>query len=607
MPAALALWRSSASKGNPEAQHLLATHYSSKAFLAGRNEEGGDGAEDEAAAAAEVATEGSGAAAEPTSDPGTPAADTAAGASEGEALAIVHDYFAALGGSLAAQMALGYRYLHGYGVVSDCDKALPYYELAANQAVASFRAASGRYPGQIMLPPAEPVKARLSELGSPSGGRRSSKETDNEVVQYYEAAAIAGDPTGRAAAALQLGNLYLHGGRGLRQDPAAAAKMYERAAAGGDTTAMGILGTMKYGGVGFVPSASVAAQYWRRGEKDEDPASMCGMGLLYLDGVPEALPPIEQDRVKAISLLEKSGKKGYMEGLYQLGMLHLENADVASKRAKQEEADRLEEKKAKRARELEVKRRQQNRRIQRQRQGNDGGSAGSEGEQIFREGDEVDPRSGRTIVQLEASAEVEVDAEGNEVPGEVPLTKEEEKRKEKEKKELRQSAGQEMQKALQYLSTAAQHGHLLALHQVGVMYSTGQGVARSCPTAVHAFKTISERSPHATSVLASALELWRSNDHEGARLLYAHGAELGLEIAQSNAAWLLERGELSFFPHYRARITSLTHRQHPSRRHPSRRPHSAFARLGQPACLHGQGWAKDCELRLAGGGRRWQW
>ena len=39
--------------------------------------------------------------------------------------------------------------------------------------------------------------------------------------------------------------------------------------------------------------------------------------------------------VAAKALLEKSGKKGYMEGLYQLGMIHLENADIAKQRVDQ--------------------------------------------------------------------------------------------------------------------------------------------------------------------------------------------------------------------------------------------------------------------------------
>ena len=46
---------------------------------------------------------------------------------------MVHAYFAAVGGSVGAQMALGHRYLFGDGVRASCDASLPFYELAANQ------------------------------------------------------------------------------------------------------------------------------------------------------------------------------------------------------------------------------------------------------------------------------------------------------------------------------------------------------------------------------------------------------------------------------------------------------------------------------------------
>jgi SEL1 protein len=51
----------------------------------------------------------------------------------GQAAAVLHAYFAAVGGSVGAQMALGHRYLFGDGVRASCDASLPFYELAANQ------------------------------------------------------------------------------------------------------------------------------------------------------------------------------------------------------------------------------------------------------------------------------------------------------------------------------------------------------------------------------------------------------------------------------------------------------------------------------------------
>ena len=76
----------------------------------------------------------------------------------------------------------------------------------------------------MALPNAEANGALLKDLSGPAtaASRRGSgggRETDDEVVQYFEAAALTGDP----AAALQLGNLYLNGGRGVPQDLAKVA------------------------------------------------------------------------------------------------------------------------------------------------------------------------------------------------------------------------------------------------------------------------------------------------------------------------------------------------------------------------------------------------
>ena len=101
-----------------------------------------------------------------------------------------------------------------------------------------------------------------------------------------------------------------------------------------------------------------------------------------------------------------------------------------------------------------------------------------------------------------------------------------------------------LQKAFQSLSTSAQHGHVLAAHQLGVLYSSGRGVAPSCGTAVTAFKAVAERSFLGTRLATSALELWRAGDVQSSRLVYAALAEMGFEVGQSNAAWLLEHAHL---------------------------------------------------------------
>jgi hypothetical protein len=158
--AAIALWLKGAKLGNSEAQHALATHLASPAFLGEKGKE--------------------------------PQVDS-----------FLKNYFAALGGASLAQMTLGYRHLMGYGVPKSCENALTFYELAANQAVMAVREMSGDYPGLIVLPPGDALNVRLSDNGEKLG----AKESDKEVVQFFEAAALAGDPT----ATINLGHIYLSG------------------------------------------------------------------------------------------------------------------------------------------------------------------------------------------------------------------------------------------------------------------------------------------------------------------------------------------------------------------------------------------------------------
>ena len=48
--------------------------------------------------------------------------------------AVLHFFFAALGGHVGAQMAMGYRHWNGgLGVPKNCSKAVRFYEMAANK------------------------------------------------------------------------------------------------------------------------------------------------------------------------------------------------------------------------------------------------------------------------------------------------------------------------------------------------------------------------------------------------------------------------------------------------------------------------------------------
>ncbi|KAH8347219.1 hypothetical protein KR059_006808 [Drosophila kikkawai] len=100
--------------------------------------------------------------------------------------------------------------------------------------------------------------------------------------------------------------------------------------------------------------------------------------------------------------------------------------------------------------------------------------------------------------------------------------------------------------ALKYFNLATQSGHVLAYYNLGVMNAYGMGILRSCPAAVEFFKTVSERGRW-SSRLMHAYSDYKTNRIDEAYMQYSLMAEVGYEVAQSNAAFLLDREEVHVF------------------------------------------------------------
>lgn len=60
------------------------------------------------------------------------------GVPKDDAMAVLHLYFAALGGNVRAKMMLGYRHLYGFGVPKVCATSASYYESVAQMVVESI-------------------------------------------------------------------------------------------------------------------------------------------------------------------------------------------------------------------------------------------------------------------------------------------------------------------------------------------------------------------------------------------------------------------------------------------------------------------------------------
>ncbi|XP_029674131.1 protein sel-1 homolog 1 [Formica exsecta] len=96
--------------------------------------------------------------------------------------------------------------------------------------------------------------------------------------------------------------------------------------------------------------------------------------------------------------------------------------------------------------------------------------------------------------------------------------------------------------ANKYFSLASQSGHVLAYYNLAQMHATGTGMMRSCPTAVELMKNVAERGKWSDQLMMAHND-YRDGRINEAFLNYALFSEMGYEVAQSNAAFILDREE----------------------------------------------------------------
>ncbi|XGW06019.1 hypothetical protein V3C99_016396 [Haemonchus contortus] len=102
--------------------------------------------------------------------------------------------------------------------------------------------------------------------------------------------------------------------------------------------------------------------------------------------------------------------------------------------------------------------------------------------------------------------------------------------------------------ALKYYQMATQNGHILASYNLARMHSSGIGVIRQCTTAVEFYKNVAERGRWSERLM-EAYTAYKEGRRDEAAIKYLFLAELGYEPAQTNVAYILDRGEAdSLFP-----------------------------------------------------------
>ncbi|KAM5570400.1 ERAD-associated E3 ubiquitin-protein ligase component HRD3A [Rosa sericea] len=94
--------------------------------------------------------------------------------------------------------------------------------------------------------------------------------------------------------------------------------------------------------------------------------------------------------------------------------------------------------------------------------------------------------------------------------------------------------------ACQYFIVAANAGQPKAFYQLAKMFHAGVGLKKNLPRATVLYKLVAERGPW-SSLSRWALESYLKGDVGKAFFLYSRMAELGYEVAQSNAAWILDK------------------------------------------------------------------
>ncbi|KAL4641845.1 hypothetical protein GN956_G10901 [Arapaima gigas] len=230
------------------------------------------------------------------------------GVNSSQAKALVYYTFGALGGNHVAHMILGYRYWGGVGVPQSCESALTHYRLVANHVASDVSLMGGSAVQRVRL---------LEEMENPGS---TSGMLEEDLIQYYQFLAEKGD----VQAQVGLGQLHLHGGRGVEQNHERAYEYFNQAANAGNTHAMAFLGKMYSEGSEFLPQNNeTALQYFKKAADLGNPVGQSGLGMAYLYG---RGVPVNYEL--ALKYFQKAAEQGWVDGQLQLGTMYYNGIGV---------------------------------------------------------------------------------------------------------------------------------------------------------------------------------------------------------------------------------------------------------------------------------------
>ncbi|ODQ63054.1 HCP-like protein [Nadsonia fulvescens var. elongata DSM 6958] len=293
--------------------------------------------------------------------------------------------FAAHGGDVRAQMAMGYRTSEGIAIARDLSQSLAFYRAAAGQSMVKHYEGSplnmGHFISQVSynivdrgIYRTKPYGSYLvvknegssrrtlvskstqdslqyleylaSEQGMPFASSilastyyngASDLEPDHEMALYYarRGAAQTWKPNGELVAedlskdaqiygsvcASILGQFYLRGEGGVKQDVHTAVEWFNRAATFDDMMALDYIGYILFHGIGDIPTNYTKARsYLTTAVKlGYGPAHFHLAELLLATGT-------EQDYTLAITHLQTAGSKGVVDAWYLLANIYYDNS-----------------------------------------------------------------------------------------------------------------------------------------------------------------------------------------------------------------------------------------------------------------------------------------
>jgi SEL1 protein len=316
---------------------------------------------------------------------------------------------------------------------------------------------------------------------------REQKQNQDDVMDYYQYSADKGSTSSQ----LIVGYAHMYGLRGVARNGEVARQFFQRAADAGEPEAYAALGNMYAKGIGVPQNNETAFKLFTKGAQKGDPASQNGLGYMYLTGaiaenripeVPIGAAPTDNQATPAVATDATSTGSAATSASTTTGTA---TGTTATPTTNQGNVQPLGE-----------------------------GFHLPKDSKMAAKYFNMSAHQGNPDAQFNLAV---LYMSGNGVEQSYPL-------------------------ALKYLSQAAQQGQTLARYHLGVLYKDGLGTLKNCNSAVKFFKHVVEKAAWLAGIDQAFESYTTGKDYHSALNTYQQCAELGVEVAQSNAAYMFDRG-----------------------------------------------------------------